>query len=160
MIAIDRTNSPLVVATAFSTAEQSFPSQLIEVELASLDHRGMETHRIVTHLPAILGRDLNSDVRLADPWVSRRHCVLDEIKGTLVVRDLGSKHGTFVNGHRGSDSHVLPGDRLTIGRSQVTVQYRRTERATTEARSCKAVANADFLPSNQVQPAIPDTEDL
>ena len=128
MIAIHRTNSASVVSEEFSTAEQSLPS--IEVELIILDHRGMETRSVVAHLPAIVGRDLNSDVRLADPWVSRLHCVLNEIEGTLVVRDLGSKHGTFVNGHRGNDTHVLPGDRLTVGRSQVTVQYRRGERVT------------------------------
>ena len=61
----------------------------------------------MTRLPAILGRDLKSDVRLADPWVSRLHGELNEIDGTLVVRDLGSKHGIFVNGHRGTDSHVF-----------------------------------------------------
>src|SRR5262249_3376950 len=48
--------------------------------------------------------------------VSRRHCELLEVGGKLVVRDLGSSNGTFVNGKRVLGQQPLkPGDELTVG---------------------------------------------
>ena len=46
--------------------------------------------------------------------VSRRHCQLDEVGGLLVVRDLGSRYGTYVNGMRVAEAR-LPDDKLTVG---------------------------------------------
>lgn len=47
----------------------------------------------------VIGRSAEAGVCLNDCWVSRRHCEIDVVGGTLVVRDLKSRHGTFVNGH-------------------------------------------------------------
>ena len=81
-------------------------------------------------LPAVIGRSPDADVRLDDRWVSRRHCEIDQINGTLVVRDLGSKHGTAVNGEYAAQTHLLPGDRLTIGLTSFEVHYKRSKRPT------------------------------
>lgn len=71
--------------------------------------------------PALLGRSMDAAIRLDDGWVSRRHCQIDQIEGTLLVRDLQSKHGTFVNGERVTESVLLPGDKLSIGKSTLLV---------------------------------------
>ena len=76
-------------------------------------------------LPATVGRSSQADVCLGDRWTSRIHCEISEISGTLVVRDLESKHGTFVNGEQVREAHLLPGDRLTVGLSSFEVQYER-----------------------------------
>lgn len=65
--------------------------------------------------PALLGRSPEATIRLEDEWVSRRHCRIERRGRTLVVRDLGSKHGTFVNGKRLTESPLHPGDKLRIG---------------------------------------------
>ena len=96
---------------------------LLPVELTIHDHYGRETWCALQKLPAIVGRDESADVQLADPWTSHRHCEIDQIGDVLVVRDLGSKNGVFINHHRVRESHVLSGDRLTIGRTEVTVRY-------------------------------------
>jgi pSer/pThr/pTyr-binding forkhead associated (FHA) protein len=70
-----------------------------------------------------IGRGSQTTVRIGDPEVSRRHCVIDEINGVLLVRDLGSTNGTFVNGEMIYEAVVKPGDRLTIGRSRFVVHY-------------------------------------
>lgn len=75
-------------------------------------------------LPAVIGRSREAQVRVSDPWVSRRHCEIDRAEETLVVRDLGSKHGTFVNGERTGVAYLLPGDRLTIGATSLRIVYR------------------------------------
>jgi len=48
----------------------------------------------------LLGRDRNCSLRLDDPTVSRRHCLIDAGGEVVWVRDLGSLNGTFVNGKR------------------------------------------------------------
>jgi pSer/pThr/pTyr-binding forkhead associated (FHA) protein len=72
-----------------------------------------------------LGRNEHADVRLDDRWASRVHCEVSDLNGTLVVRDLGSKYGTYVNGQKVTQAPLLPGDRLTVGMSSFEVQYER-----------------------------------
>jgi predicted component of type VI protein secretion system len=50
-----------------------------------------------------------------DPWVSRLHCEIEDADGKICVRDLGSKHGVFLNGLRVTYAQLNPGDRLTLG---------------------------------------------
>src|SRR4051794_8489424 len=46
----------------------------------------------------VIGRSARCELRLDDPTVSRRHCLLDVAGRWAWVRDLGSLNGTFVNG--------------------------------------------------------------
>jgi pSer/pThr/pTyr-binding forkhead associated (FHA) protein len=77
----------------------------------------------VRNLPAVLGRSLDADLRVDDRWISRVHCEISEIRGTLVVRDLKSSNGTLVNGRCIEEAHLLPGDRLTVGMTSFEIQY-------------------------------------
>lgn len=48
----------------------------------------------------VLGRVLSADLRIDDPRVSRIHALI-EVKGSaIVITDLASSHGTYVNGKR------------------------------------------------------------
>jgi predicted component of type VI protein secretion system len=63
-----------------------------------------------------LGRHDDCIIRIKSSQVSRRHCEILESNGTLVVRDLGSSNGTFVNGKRILGQQGLKvGDELTVG---------------------------------------------
>ncbi len=63
-----------------------------------------------------VGRQEDCNLRIASAQVSRRHCQLFEHKGFLLVKDLGSSNGTYVNGKKVSEQRVLePGDELSIG---------------------------------------------
>jgi len=62
-----------------------------------------------------IGRDLESDLQLNDPSVSRHHATIRRIYTDLYIEDLGSTNGTQLNG-RSITKHVLKaGDRLAIG---------------------------------------------
>lgn len=64
----------------------------------------------------IAGRQEDCGLRIASSLVSRRHCQLFEQKGYLIVRDLGSSNGTFVNGKRVQGQQVVEsGAELDIG---------------------------------------------
>ena len=66
-------------------------------------------------LPLIIGRSPEATIRVGDRWASRRHCEITERDGLLVVRDLGSTHGTLLNGQPITESTLTPGDKLTVG---------------------------------------------
>jgi len=63
-----------------------------------------------------IGRDLNNDIVINDPEVSRRHARLFLQGANFVLEDLGSTNGTSVNGQRLMGPYILrPGEVITLG---------------------------------------------
>lgn len=69
--------------------------------------------------PLLLGRSRHAETRLEDPGVSRVHCEIELEDGQVLVTDLDSAGGTFVNGQRISEQVLRPGDVLRIGDTQM-----------------------------------------
>ncbi|CAA9468000.1 MAG: hypothetical protein AVDCRST_MAG65-487, partial [uncultured Solirubrobacteraceae bacterium] len=69
----------------------------------------------------LLGTAVTGDGRLADPVVSRRHArVRIRDDGRVVLEDLDSTNGTWVNGQRlGAPRELDPGDVIRIGRTSL-----------------------------------------
>ncbi|HEY2412318.1 MAG TPA: FHA domain-containing protein [Pirellulaceae bacterium] len=80
----------------------------------------VKTKEINVKLPSTIGRGRDLAVVLPHPLVSRNHCELYEAAGKLMVRDLGSLNGTFINNERITESPLAPGELLTVG----TVTFR------------------------------------
>jgi len=69
----------------------------------------------------ILGRARECDCVVPEPSVSRRHASLRRDGERWLLRDLGSRNGTRVNGLRVvEETEVRPGDRVSLGE----VRYR------------------------------------
>jgi len=100
----------------------------MKATLVNIDVSMPESQVGLDRLPATVGRGSHPDVRLVDRCASRVHCEISELNGTLVVRDLESRNGTFVNGQYVEQALLLPGDRLTVGSSRFEVQYERRKR--------------------------------
>ena len=64
-----------------------------------------------------VGRDSTNVVRLADSLLSRRHCRVERAGDRLVLKDLESLNGTFVNGRPVREHALSDGDRVTVGES-------------------------------------------
>lgn len=63
------------------------------------------------HFPFLVGRHQDCALTLNSTEVSRRHAELDLVNGRLLVRDLGSTNGTFVNHQRiAQEQALLAGD--------------------------------------------------
>ena len=62
----------------------------------------------------MVGRHPQCDARLDSVRVSRRHCILTEDGGEVVVRDLGSTNGIRINGQRVERGRLRPGDEISI----------------------------------------------
>jgi DNA-binding NtrC family response regulator len=66
---------------------------------------------------AVLGSRPTCDLWVDDPCVSGQHCVLERRGRMVVVRDRGSKNGTFINGTPVEAAVLRPGNVLTVGRT-------------------------------------------
>ena len=78
--------------------------------------------RVELELEVSIGRQ-DGDLVLEDPEVSRRHAVLRRSGGSVVLEDLDSTNGTFVNGERiGSPITVAPGDQVRVGRTTLEIE--------------------------------------
>jgi adenylate cyclase len=63
-----------------------------------------------------LGRHPNNSIQLLDKIVSKEHCILEQRDGGVVLRDLGSLNGTYVNGERVRGETMLRhGDEIALG---------------------------------------------
>ncbi len=62
----------------------------------------------------LVGRHPEVDIRLGSAMISRRHCCLAVVYDRVLIRDLGSRHGVFVNGVRVDEAEVRPGDEVAI----------------------------------------------
>src|SRR6266581_1961697 len=84
---------------------------------------GGRTEALELGRQVVLGRDPSCDVVLDDNLVSRRHAQLEvDDSGRMVLRDLGSRNGTFVNGQRIEGAVVLGGnERIGIGDAQISL---------------------------------------
>ncbi|MDF1667185.1 MAG: FHA domain-containing protein, partial [Planctomycetota bacterium] len=67
--------------------------------------------------PVILGRGSAATVRIDDPGLSRRHCRVSLTPQGLLIQDLDSSNGSFVNGQRISTQYLRPGDEISIGQT-------------------------------------------
>ena len=74
----------------------------------------------------MLGRDVTNDIPLGDAEISRQHSRLTRTPGGIVLEDLGSTNGSFVNGDRLASPRVLrSGDLVGLGEN-VTLTFEAT----------------------------------
>src|SRR5215218_5949048 len=72
-----------------------------------------------------IGRSAAAEGRLGDdPEISRQHARISRNpQGQLVVEDLGSTNGTYVNGQRiAGPTPLNPGDTVQMGRSTMSIE--------------------------------------
>src|SRR3954452_15119800 len=63
----------------------------------------------------VLGRGNGCDYAIADSTVSWRHAEIVRLDDGWLIRDLGSRNGTRVNGWLTSEQRLQRGDTLTLG---------------------------------------------
>lgn len=62
-----------------------------------------------------VGRLPENDIFLNYGRVSRKHCLISLSNGKIIVQDLGSANGTFIDGKKISSTEVSPGQKINVG---------------------------------------------
>ena len=90
-----------------------------------------------------IGRRTESDLRLVGSDVSREHAEVVQVDGSWILRDKGSRYGTFVNGTALTGDHkLLSGDRVQFGRASGADVVFLTGDASSSSHSDRSQASA------------------
>ena len=64
-----------------------------------------------------IGRRTAADLQVVSTDVSREHAEITQDSGVYVLRDRGSRYGTYVNGEQVTERSLKHGDRIRLGRT-------------------------------------------
>ena len=90
-------------------------------KLTSTD--GLHTFELRIGALLTVGRAPTCDIPVIDPTISRRHAEVESSDTGVVVRDLESSNGTFLNGTRIESAAVSAGDVVTFGKVGFRLQH-------------------------------------
>jgi serine/threonine protein kinase len=91
------------------------------IQTAELEARELDLDQV--KLPFVAGRDSDlSQVVLEDSQCSRAHCKFTEAPDGLLVEDLDSRNGTWLNGIRIQQGMLKPRDILRMGSTEITIE--------------------------------------
>ena len=76
---------------------------------------------MVPNKEIVVGRSSDLDMVLVEDLVSRKHARISYENDQIVIEDLGSTNGTFVNGEKIKRARLKEGDRVLIGTSILKV---------------------------------------
>ena len=99
-------------ASAEELGLESEPEPVASVTIGGRSHE-------LRKASVVIGRSKESDIRVSDPNVSRRHVEIRQEGATFWVVDLGSTNGISVNGRSVKRSKLEDGDRITLGSTEV-----------------------------------------
>ncbi len=119
-------------AAAAGAADMKIPASTEVLAAKQAEELGLARRVIViasgdrarefTQSRVVLGRGRDTDLRIDDPNVSRKHAAIYWNDGRLMIEDLGSTNGTMVNGYPVTSTVLRPRDVVTIGDSRLTVE--------------------------------------
>ena len=94
----------------------------------------------------VLGRRDGSDLVLSDPHVSLAHARVKRHEGAVLLEDLGSTNGTFVNGERLTASRALRhGDEVVFGMVETRFEDRSSQLTREDSTEAMEVSNSQVF---------------
>lgn len=95
-----------------------------------------------------IGRVEDNAFQIAEPSVSSRHCEILLQGGEVLVKDLNSTNGTFINGEKITERVLKPGQTLRLGNVELKLEVPGTPGA-------PASPSAPASPASGTAPATP-----
>lgn len=106
----------------------------------------------------IIGRGDTAHLRPSSDLVSREHCEILVQDGRVVLNDLKSRNGTFVNGKQLKETHIAKsGDSLRVGRLQFEVVIDPVKASTKKPRVESVVEAASRTASSKRKASLEDS---
>jgi len=97
-----------------------------------------------------LGRSASCSIPIIDPMVSREHAEIRFLAGGYVIVDLGSSHGTWVDGQQVSEASLRPGARIRLGSSEFVFHMPQEAIPTAMVAGQPTVREASPIPARPV----------
>ncbi|MEO1083940.1 MAG: FHA domain-containing protein [Acidobacteriota bacterium] len=113
-------NDPAVAAALESKGP---PAGAVDVFFLAAHSQAGTQHYEIREGVNLIGRAATAEIRIDSPEVSRQHAQITLRDGRMMLRDLGSRNRTFVNGEPlGKEAvAVMPGQRLRFGALEVAL---------------------------------------
>ena len=105
----------------------------------------------------LVGRGPDTDLQLIDEKVSREHCVFERLGDGVVLKDLGSRNGTWVNGERLAAPRTLASGDQCIGETVVAFAPDFEALRAVDGESTLILSNA--APSQTIEAGLASDED-
>jgi phosphoserine phosphatase RsbU/P len=83
--------------------------------LVVIDPNGTRRDVAIGTFPFRIGRQAGNELTLRDSRVSRQQAQITDVSGTMVLEDMGSSHGTFVNGEKIIRHELKVSDQIDFG---------------------------------------------
>ena len=83
--------------------------------LVVIDPNGSRRDVAIGAFPFRIGRQAGNELTLRDSRVSRQQAQITDVNGTMVLEDMGSSHGTFVNGEKILRHELKASDQIDFG---------------------------------------------
>ncbi|QNN23586.1 FHA domain-containing protein [Planctomycetales bacterium ZRK34] len=106
---------------AAAPTEPPVISAVENLRLVMLAPGGQRRTITPTGSSVFIGRDGACDLCIPVSTVSRRHCRIEASDGAVILRDVGSKNGTYHNGQPVTEATLREGDSIAIGPVHFTV---------------------------------------
>jgi hypothetical protein len=111
-------SAELAAMVSEHAAEQGYvflgPVQVTFEEVDELDTGSFRIRPVTS-----IGRGSDTDLRIDDPGISRRHAEIRVDGSRAVLVDLGSTNGSIVDGHQVAQAELADGTRVTLGSTTV-----------------------------------------
>src|SRR5437763_2968263 len=99
-----------------------------------------------------IGRLEDNTFQIPEPSVSSHHCEVLLNGNDVVIKDLNSTNGTFINGDKISESKLKPGQVLRLGQIELRLE--------TDATAAAGAAAGTPAPTSTSTPTPPSTKKL
>ncbi len=126
-------------STQYKSAIGMSPSTTSEWKIKSTAS-WMENKTFPIEGKTTLGREASCDISIPVEHLSRRHVELNVKGGKLIVKDLNSSNGTFLNGQRITEIYAKPGDKIKLDVITFEVIGPETDSNKTIIRSAKVIS--------------------
>ena len=84
--------------------------------LCWVDDDGVAEERQLLQGTVVIGRSSDCDLVIEDSAISREHARVEVDGASVVIHDLSSRNGTWVNGERAESAELNSGDEVALGR--------------------------------------------
>ncbi|MGC2002235.1 MAG: FHA domain-containing protein, partial [Candidatus Acidiferrales bacterium] len=83
--------------------------------LVVIEPNGVRREVSISTTPFRIGRQAGNELTLRDSRISRQQAQILAVNGAYVLEDMGSRHGTYVNGEKTLKHELQPKDRVDFG---------------------------------------------